>query len=47
MWERFNQQKERDAAKENWILDNGFELLRIRFDQNVELEFEKYFGAAD
>ena len=43
----FNEQKERDLAKENWILDNGFELLRIRFDQNVELELEKYFGVAD
>ena len=43
----FNDQKERDRAKENWILDNGFELLRIRFDQNVELELEKYFKVSD
>ena len=43
----FKNQKERDRAKENWILDNGFELLRIRFDQNVELELEKYFKVSD
>ena len=39
----FNEQKERDLAKENWILGKGFELLRIRFDQNVEHQLEKYF----
>lgn len=43
----FNEQKERDLAKKNWILDNGFKLLRIRFDQNVELELEKYFGVSN
>lgn len=40
----FNEQIERDRAKEKWILDNGFKLLRIRFDQDVMVELEKYFG---
>ena len=39
----FNEQIERDRAKEKWILDNGFKLLRIRFDQDVRVELEKYF----
>ena len=33
--EVFNQQKERDKAKDDWIRQNGFDLLRIRFDQDV------------
>ena len=39
----FTQQQERDKAKEDWILNEGFKLLRIRFDQDVNIELDKYF----
>ena len=39
----FKAQQARDAEKELWIKNNGFKLLRIRFDQNVFDELNKYF----
>ena len=39
----FHKQKERDEAKTKWIKINGFDLLRIKFDQDVFEELDFYF----
>ena len=33
----FNQAKKRDKKKDIWAKENGFALLRIRFDEDVDL----------
>ena len=39
----FYEQKERDEAKAKWIKENCFDLLRIKFDQDVFEELDFYF----
>lgn len=40
----FEEQKERDRVKENWIIENNYELVRIRYDQNEAEVLSNYFG---